>query len=83
MRSFLWRQQLADQSFFDEVEAQAETLAIRLREGCRSMPDPDPDIIFRNVYAEPHRQVAQERATFAAYLDSFVPLAPAAGQVQA
>jgi 2-oxoisovalerate dehydrogenase E1 component alpha subunit len=71
VRSFLWRQQLADQSFFDEVEAQAETLAVRLREGCRSMPDPDPDILFRNVYAEPHQQVEQERATFAAYLASF------------
>jgi 2-oxoisovalerate dehydrogenase E1 component alpha subunit len=71
VRSFLWRQQLADQSFFDEVDAEAETLAIRLREGCRSMPDPEPDLMFSGVYAEPHQQVEEERAAFADYLASF------------
>jgi 2-oxoisovalerate dehydrogenase E1 component alpha subunit len=82
VRSFLWRQQLADQSFFDEVEAQAETLAVRLRQGCRSMPDPDPDTIFRNGYAEPHQQVLEEQATFAAYLASFEGLEPVDGPVR-
>jgi pyruvate dehydrogenase E1 component alpha subunit len=71
VRSFLWRQQLADQSFFDEVDAEAESLAVRLREGCRSMPDPDPDRMFDQVYQEPHPLVAAERAEFAAYLASF------------
>jgi pyruvate dehydrogenase E1 component alpha subunit len=71
VRSFLWRQQLADQSFFDGVEAEAETLAVRLREGCRSMPDPDPDAMFDKVYAEPHPLVAQEQAELAEYLAGF------------
>jgi len=83
VRSFLWRQQLADQTFFDEVEAQAQTLAVRLREGCRSMPNPPTDTMFTNVYAEPHQQVMEEQAAFATYLASFeAPLTPAAGQVQ-
>jgi 2-oxoisovalerate dehydrogenase E1 component alpha subunit len=71
VRSFLWRQQLADQSFFDEIDAESETMAVRLREGCRSMPDPDPDSMFQHVYAEPHQQLAEEREAFAAYLASF------------
>jgi len=82
VRSFLWRQQLADQSFFDEVESQAQDLAVRLREGCRSMPDPVPDVIFRNVYAEPHQQVQEEQADYARYLSGFEGLDTAAGQVR-
>jgi 2-oxoisovalerate dehydrogenase E1 component alpha subunit len=73
VRSFLWRQQVADQSFFDGVEEQAEALAVRLREGCRSMPDPAADRMFSQVYAEPHPLVQAERAELAAYLDSFEP----------
>ncbi len=71
VRSFLWRQQLADQSFFDEVDADAEALAIGLRQGCRALPDPDPDLMFANVYAEPHQQVEEQRSAFADYLASF------------
>jgi pyruvate dehydrogenase E1 component alpha subunit len=71
VRSFLWRQQLADQEFFDGVDAEAEALAVRLREGCRSLPDPDPDRMFDQVYAEPHPLVEEERAEFTAYLASF------------
>jgi len=71
VRSFLWRQQLADQSFFDAVDAEAEALAVRLREGCRTMPDPDPDRMFDRVYSEQHPLVEQERAEFREYLASF------------
>jgi 2-oxoisovalerate dehydrogenase E1 component alpha subunit len=74
MRSFLWRQQLADQSFFDEVEQQAEALAVRLREGCRALPNPDPDTMFQQVYAEPHQQVLEQQAAFAEYLAGFANL---------
>ncbi len=71
LRSFLWRQQLVDQSFFDGIEAEAEALAVRLREGCRSMPDPAPEAMFDRVYAEPHPLVQEEQAELAAYLDGF------------
>jgi 2-oxoisovalerate dehydrogenase E1 component alpha subunit len=71
VRSFLWRQQLADQAFFDAVEAEAEVLAVRLRDGCRSLPDPEPLRMLDEVYAEPHPLVAQESADLMAYLDSF------------
>lgn len=73
LRSFLWRQQVVDQSFFDAVEAEAEQLAVRLRDACRAMPDPEPEAIFAHVYAEPHPLVDEERALYAAYLDGFEP----------
>jgi pyruvate dehydrogenase E1 component alpha subunit len=82
VRSFLWRQQLADQAFFDGVEAEAEALAVHLREGCRAMPDPAPDRMLDQVYAEPHPLVAAEQAGLAAYLDSFEDAEAAAGGVR-
>jgi pyruvate dehydrogenase E1 component alpha subunit len=71
VRSFLWKQQLAEQEFFDGVEAEAEALAVRLRDGCRSLPDPEPLRMLDEVYAEPHPLVDQETAELRAYLDSF------------
>ncbi|HYN75571.1 MAG TPA: pyruvate dehydrogenase (acetyl-transferring) E1 component subunit alpha [Candidatus Limnocylindria bacterium] len=71
MRSFLWKNQLADQDFFDALEDESEALAVRLREGCRAMPDPAPLSMFDHVYAEPHPLVAEERAAFGDYLASF------------
>jgi len=71
VRSFLWRQQLADQTFFDEIEAEAEALAVRLREGCRSLPEPEPDRMFDQVYAESHPLVREEQEAFMAYLEGF------------
>jgi pyruvate dehydrogenase E1 component alpha subunit len=53
MRSFLFKQQLADASFVEQVEAESDALAARIREGCLSMPDPDPLFLFENVYDEP------------------------------
>ena len=71
MRSFLWKNQLADQDFFDSLDEESEALAVRLREGCRALPDPDPLSIFDHVYAEDHPLVDEERAAFADYLASF------------
>jgi len=43
----------------------------RIREACRTMPDPPPLAIFDNVYAEPTSILQEEREQYAAYLDSF------------
>ncbi len=58
---------LADEAFYAEVDAESDALAKRVREGVRSMPDPDPMVIFENVYADGHALVDEERAQFAAY----------------
>ncbi len=71
MRKYLTAQQLADPAYFDSIDAEAEELAIHLRQGCRDMPDPDPLSIFDHVYAEDHPLMREEREQFAAYLSSF------------
>ncbi len=71
MKSFLYKQQLADQSFFTELDAEADALARRLRTGCREMPDPEPLAIFDHVYADGSVHLDTQRAGFESYLDSF------------
>jgi pyruvate dehydrogenase E1 component alpha subunit len=71
LKAHLDKEGLADEAFFAEVEAASEALGLRVREGVRSMPDPDPTLIFDHVYAEPHTQVAEDRAEYIAYAASF------------
>jgi pyruvate dehydrogenase E1 component alpha subunit len=71
VRSFLHKQQLVDQSFFDELDVEAEELAVRLRDGVRALPDPEVLDMFENGYAEPHPLVDVERKQFATYLAGF------------
>ena len=58
------------------LRAEAERLGVWLREACRAMPDPAPLSMFENVYADPHPIIDAERATYAAYLDSFADTLP-------
>ena len=71
MKSFLVRNQLAEKDWFDALDKEAEDLAVYLREGCRSMPNPSPIELFDNVYTEPTPRLAEQREEFAAYLASF------------
>lgn len=71
MRSFLHKQQLVDASYFEELEADAEALAERLRDGVRALPNPDVLSMFDHAYAEDHSLVQQERAELDSYLSSF------------
>ncbi|WP_424213240.1 pyruvate dehydrogenase (acetyl-transferring) E1 component subunit alpha [Streptomyces sp. BI20] len=74
LRRLLTREGHADAAFLAAVDAEAETIGRRVREGVRTMPDPDHDLLFRHVYAGEHALVAEERAEFARYQDSFVPV---------
>jgi 2-oxoisovalerate dehydrogenase E1 component alpha subunit len=71
LRTYLSKEGLADDAFFAEVDAESDAMAKRVREGVRSMPDPDPMSIFEHVYADGHALVDEERAEFAAYQASF------------
>jgi 2-oxoisovalerate dehydrogenase E1 component alpha subunit len=71
LRAHLLASGAADEAFFEELEAESETLGKRVREAVRTMPDPDTMAIFENVYADGHALVDEERAQFAAYLASF------------
>ncbi len=71
VRAYLVRTGQAEPEFFADVDAEAKQVGARVREACRTMPDPPPLAIFDNVYAEPTAILRAEREQFAAYLDSF------------
>jgi 2-oxoisovalerate dehydrogenase E1 component alpha subunit len=71
VRAYLARNGLAGPEFFDAVDAEAKQVGARLREACRTMPDPAPLALFDHVYGEPTALLAAEREQYAAYLDSF------------
>jgi pyruvate dehydrogenase E1 component alpha subunit len=71
VRVNLVREHGVDQAFFDGVAAEADELAARLREFCLNMPDPAPDRMFTEVYAEPSPLVEAQREEFLAYHASF------------
>ncbi len=71
MKSFLHKQQLADAAYFEKVETESDELAARIRKACLEMPDPEPDFIFQNVYAEPSALLEEQRAAFADYHAGF------------
>ena len=71
VKAHLSRGGLADQAFFDEVEAEADRLAAHVRHACLTMPDPGHADIFDFAYREPHPLVDEERAWFEQYQASF------------
>jgi pyruvate dehydrogenase E1 component alpha subunit len=71
LKSYLVHTQKADQAFFDALEKEGDELAVAVREGCLSMPDPTPDSMFDHIYVEEHPVVEAERKEFAAYHAGF------------
>ena len=71
VRAYLARNGLADHDFFDEVEAESDELAVRLRDFCANMTDPAPARIFSNVYAEENPVLDAERDELLSYLGAF------------
>jgi 2-oxoisovalerate dehydrogenase E1 component alpha subunit len=71
IRTFIDKQQIADESFFAEIDEQAKQEALHLRERVLSMPDPQPLTLFDNVYAHGSPLLDTQREQMAAYLDSF------------
>jgi pyruvate dehydrogenase E1 component alpha subunit len=71
VKAYLVRGGIADQAFFDAIEAESDELAAHVRKGCLEMEDPEPLSIFDHVYAERHPLVEEEREQFRAYLATF------------
>jgi 2-oxoisovalerate dehydrogenase E1 component alpha subunit len=71
VKAFLTKQQIADDGFFGQVEADATKLALDLRERVMALPDPRPVSMFDNVYPEGSAEVDDQRAGFTGYHDSF------------
>jgi 2-oxoisovalerate dehydrogenase E1 component alpha subunit len=71
LKAYLTAHAMADSDFFDAVDRDADELAAAVREGCLTMPDPEPMTMFDHIYVEEHPLVEAERAEFAAYQASF------------
>jgi pyruvate dehydrogenase E1 component alpha subunit len=71
MKAFLTKQQIADESYFTEIDEQARIEAVHLRERVLSMPDPSPVTMFDNVYPNGSPLLDSQRAEFANYFESF------------
>ncbi|MGZ4652835.1 pyruvate dehydrogenase (acetyl-transferring) E1 component subunit alpha [Oryzihumus sp.] len=71
LKAYLTAHAMADTEFFDAVDREADELAATVREGCLTMPDPEPLSMFDHIYVEEHPVVEAERAEFAAYHASF------------
>jgi pyruvate dehydrogenase E1 component alpha subunit len=71
LKSYLTSSSKADRAFFDAIKAEADELAVTVRQGCLSMPDPAPLSMFDEIYVEEHSLIEAERAEFAAYAASF------------
>ncbi len=71
VKQYLIRTGQAEMSFFDEVDAEAARVGASVRTACQQMSDPEPVSMFDDVLTSDTRQLARERAEFAAYLDSF------------
>ncbi|GAB2871226.1 pyruvate dehydrogenase (acetyl-transferring) E1 component subunit alpha [Actinoallomurus bryophytorum] len=71
VRAYLTKNELADDAFFELVDAEADELGRQVRADCRALPDPRPEAIYEHVYAGVHEQLEEERAAFTSYLESF------------
>ncbi|MCO7240128.1 pyruvate dehydrogenase (acetyl-transferring) E1 component subunit alpha [Aeromicrobium sp. CnD17-E] len=59
------------ESFFTDLQTEADDLGAHLREACRSLPEPDLGALFDGVYADAHPELAAQKAEYLAYRDSF------------
>ncbi|HTF55504.1 MAG TPA: thiamine pyrophosphate-dependent dehydrogenase E1 component subunit alpha [Pseudonocardia sp.] len=71
VRVNLVREHEVGQDFFDEVAAESDALAARFREYCTNMPEPGPERMFSEVYAESSPVLDAQRDAFLAYHASF------------
>src|SRR5699024_843449 len=71
LKAYLDKHTDTSDDFIAEVDAEADTLAARIRHNCMSMEDPDGVEMFAHVTSEPHSLVDEERAGFLAYQASF------------
>ncbi len=61
VKSLLVREYHLKNDKFDEVAAEAETLALQLRDDVLAMDRPDPITMFDHAYAEPHPLIEEGR----------------------
>nr|WP_050761947.1 pyruvate dehydrogenase (acetyl-transferring) E1 component subunit alpha [Beutenbergia cavernae] len=71
LRALLEAEGRADEAFFAEVDAEAEAYAADVRAYCRALEKPAAPTMFEHVYTADHPLVAEERAWYQQYAESF------------
>lgn len=71
VEAYLRRNGLVDDAFIADLAAEADALGVRLREGCKALPDPHILDIFDHVYADTPPELLAQRDGYAAYLAQF------------
>ncbi|PZU43619.1 MAG: pyruvate dehydrogenase (acetyl-transferring) E1 component subunit alpha [Arsenicicoccus sp.] len=71
MTAYLRAEGAIDDAWIEQIDAEADELATRIRRACQTMPDPPHEEMFAHVYAEPHRLIEREAAAFADYQSGF------------
>ena len=71
LRTYLERSGAIDQAWTDALDAESEELAVRLREGCASLPEPELSTLFTHVYADTPELLLAQRDAHEAYEAAF------------
>ena len=71
LKSFLYKQQMVDGEFFDQLDSDADALAARIRRETLAMADPAPTSMFDEVYDEMTPPLREQQAGLARYLAGF------------
>ncbi|MGZ4618061.1 MAG: thiamine pyrophosphate-dependent dehydrogenase E1 component subunit alpha [Frankiaceae bacterium] len=82
VKAYLHRGQLARPPFFEQVVAEADALAARLRRECLALGAPSAPAMFDHVYAGPHLPLRRQREQFVAYLQAMEELPEPGGGPQ-
>ncbi|MCF7552014.1 thiamine pyrophosphate-dependent dehydrogenase E1 component subunit alpha [Pseudonocardia sp. WMMC193] len=71
VRVHLVRELGVGSEFFDSVQEESDALAARFRAFCLAMPDPGPERMFSEVYADRSARLEAQQADYLAYHASF------------
>jgi len=71
VQTYLLRSGAIDQNWLDAVDAESEALAIRVREGCVTLPDPKFEEFFENVVIDPADILLEQRDDYLEYEAGF------------
>ena len=69
--AYLRRHGSREESFFTDIEAEADDLAADLRTRCLALPEPDLATVFDQVYAEQTPHLVEQQAGYVHYRDTF------------
>ncbi|WP_036920979.1 thiamine pyrophosphate-dependent dehydrogenase E1 component subunit alpha [Propionicicella superfundia] len=71
-KAYLLDRGAIDQPFLDDLQAESDALAERMRTGCLTLPPPELPDMWSRAFAATPQYLATQRAAYVAYADSFL-----------